>query len=245
MKTRALNQLKTHSTLQEIISAHKSTESLLRSIGIQTETNEKKTLLQICTEKQWNEEELLSWLRKKTQYELSQNESEREDFSQLSNKELLKAVRIYRSRLTTQLNELEPEFHRVCKVHGNQYPIIKEMHWHLNKITEKLRFTFMTIDKTITPLLMSHSAENKEILDGDVKKYNRGVELLIQDQHQIVDHIQKINKMNSHPEKIEGVCATMKMVFNDMENLFAQVDTLYELLHNGVMPKLNRLINKS
>lgn len=245
MKTSTLNKLKTNSTFQEIISAHKSTESLLRSIGIQTETNEKKTLLQVCTEKQWNEEELLSWLRKQTQSELSQNESERKDFGRLSNKELLKAIRTFKSELTTQINELEPEFHRVCKVHGIQYPIIKEMHWHLNKIIEKLRYSFMTTDKTITPLFKSYSAGNKEILDGDVKKYNRGVELLIQDQHQIEDHIQKIEKMNSHPEKIEGVCATMKMVFKDMENLFLQVDTLFELLHNGVMPKLNSLINKS
>jgi len=245
MKTRALNQLKTHSTLQEIISAHKSTESLLHSIGIQTETNEKKTLLQICTEKQWNEEELLSWLRKKTQYELSQNESEREDFSQLSNKELLKAVRIYRSRLTTQLNELEPEFHRVCKVHGNQYPIIKEIHWHLNKISEKVRFMLMTADKTITPLMKYYNAGSKEILDGDVKKYNRGVELLIQDQHQISDHIQKINEINSHPDTVEGACSTIRTVFKDMEDLFSKIDLTFRLMREGVIPKLDQVINQS
>jgi len=245
MKTRALNQLKTHSTLQEIISAHKSTESLLHSIGIQTEMNRKKTLLQICTEKQWNEEELLNWLRKHTQNDKKQSSSEKVDFGRLSNRKLLQAFRDFKSELTTQINDLEPDFHRVCKVHGIQYPIIKEIHWHLNKISEKVRFMLMTADKTITPLMKYYNAGSKEILDGDVKKYNRGVELLIQDQHQISDHIQKINEINSHPDTVEGACSTIRTVFKDMEDLFSKIDLTFRLMREGVIPKLDQVINQS
>ncbi|WP_069131213.1 hypothetical protein [Rhodohalobacter halophilus] len=245
MKTRALHQLKTHSTLQEIISAHETTEDLLRSIGIQTELNENKTLLQICSEKQWNEEELLKWLRKQARTDKNQYQNQEKDYKIRSPKELETTLRGYEKDLIKQCRDLESNFHRVCKVHGIQYPIIKKMHWHLNEIIQKIQLIFMMLNKTINPLLTSIQASNSAILDRDAKNYNRTIELIVQDEHQITDHIQKINEINSHPERVEGVCATMKTVFQDMENFFSQTDALFRLLRTGIIPKLNREINKN
>lgn len=243
MESPALNRIKTTSTLQEIISANEQTEALLQSIGISTEFYQEKSLLQICVEKQWNEKELLNWLRKKTDSRGEKKRSEEVNFSELNRKQLFHHYNQFQKRLIPQLKSLQSDFDRVCKVHGIQYPIIKEMHWHLEKISEKIRFVLMMTDKTIKPLLNSSDNGSDSILYGEAKKYKKSVKLVVQDQHQVASHIQKIEKLNSHPDKIEGVCGTMKTVFQDMKDLFSEIENLFELLRNGVIPKLNRAFN--
>jgi iron-sulfur cluster repair protein YtfE (RIC family) len=243
METPTFNNLKTTSTLQEFISANKQTEFLLQSIGIPTDSYQEKSLLQICIEKKWNEKELLSWLRKQTSRRQEKRETESIDFNELDRKQLLQFYKKIRNRLNRIVNEFELDFHRVCKVHGVQYPILKEMHWHLDKISEKVRYDLMMTDKTITPLLKSSNTESNSILYGEAKKYERSINLVVQDQHQIANHIQKIEKMNPHPDGVEGSCGTIKTAFQDMNELFSEIDTYFELLRNGIIPKLNQAIN--
>lgn len=245
MESATLNRLRPTSTLQEIISANEQTEILLQSIGIPTESYQDKTLLQICIEKQWNEKELLTWLRKKAVIHEEKIKTKKDNFSQLGQKQLSKTYKRMKDRLHQQLNETDAGFHRICKVHGIQYPVIKEMHWHLQKISEKVRFLLMMTDKSIEPLLSSSSNGSNTILYGESLKFERTVELIVQDQHQIAAHIQKIEDMNSHPDKIEGACGTMKTVFQDMIELFTEVDTFFELLRNGVIPTLNEAMNRN
>lgn len=244
METPTLNNLKATSTLQEFISANKQTEFLLQSIGIPTDSYQEKTLLQICIEKKWNEKELLSWLRKQASRHQKKKETENFDLNELNRKQLLQYYNKISNRLNRIINEFELDFHRVCKVHGVQYPILKEMHWHLKKISEKVRFDLMMTDKTITPLLKSSNTGSNSILYGEAKKYERSINLVVQDQHQIASHIQKIEKMNPHPDDIEGSCGTMKTAFQDMNEFFSEIDTYFELLRNGIIPKLNQAINK-
>ena len=244
MESPALNRLKPTSTIQEILSANNRTEGLLQSIGISTELNLDKTLLKICVEKKWNENELLTWLRKQASRYDEKIETETIDFSNLNRKQLIKYCEQIKNRLTQQIYEIESDFYRVCKVHGIQYPIIKEMHWHLEKISEKVRFILMLTDITIKPLLKSSHNGSDSILYGEAKKFNRSVKLIIQDQHQVAGHIQKIKKINTNPDNIEGACGTLKTVFQDMYELFSEIETYFDLLISGVIPNLNEAINK-
>ncbi len=243
MESTTLNSIKTTSTLQEIISANKQTKFLLQSIGISTEFHQDKSLLQICVEKQWNEKELLKWLRKKTEDRGEQNSSEEVNFSKLNRKQLFEHYKQIQNRLTPQLNSLQSDFERICKVHGTQYPVLKEMHWHIDKIVEKVRFVSMMADKTIKPLLSSSNNGSDSILYGEAKKYKKSVKLVVQDQHQVAIHIQKIENMDSKPDKMESVCGTLKTAFKDMEDLFFEIETFFELLRNGVIPKINQAFN--
>jgi len=243
MESSTLNRIKTTSTLQEIISANEQTKSLLQSIGISTEFYQDKSLLQICVEKQWNEKELLKWLRKKTDNYGEKRRSEEVNFSELNRSQLFQHYNQFQKSLISQLNSLESDFHRIYKVHGIQYPIIKEIHRHLEKISEKVRFVLMMADKTIKPLLNSSSNGSDSILYGEAKKYKKSVKLVVQDQHQVASQIQKIEKINSHPEEIDGVCGTMKTVIQDMEDLFLEIENFFEFLRNGAIPKINQAFN--
>lgn len=244
MESPTLDRLRPTSTLQEIISANEQTEILLQSIGIPTKSYQDKTLLQICIEKQWNEKELLTWLQKKAVSHEENFKTEKINFSELSRKQLLKNYKNIKNRLHQHLNEIELDFHRICKVHGIQYPVIKDMHWHLEKISEKVRFVLMMTDKSIEPLLKSSDNGSNSILYGQSKKYKRTVKLIVQDQHQITGHIQNFEDMNSHPDEIEGACGTMKTVFQDVDELFSEIEIFFELLRNGVIPNLNEAMNR-
>lgn len=243
METPTLNDLKPTSTLQEFISANKQTENLLQSIGISTDTHQEKTLLQICIEKKWNEKELLAWLRKQTNRHQVSNKTEGVDLNELNRKQLLQYYNRIKNRLNQIITNFESDFDRVCKAHGVQYPILKEMYWHLKKILEKVRFVLMMAEKIIKPLLNSSSSGSDSILYGEAKKYKKSVKLIVQDQHKVAGHIQKIERLNSHPDQIEGACGTMKTVFQDMNDFFSEIENFFELLRNGVIPKINQAFN--
>jgi iron-sulfur cluster repair protein YtfE (RIC family) len=243
MESTTLNSIKTTSTLEEIISANKQTKSLLQSIGISTEIHQDKSLLQICVEKQWNEKELLKWLRKKTEGRKEQNSSEEVYFSKLNRKQLFEQYNQIQKKLIPQLSSLQTDFGRICKVHGIQYPVLKEMHWHIDKIIEKVRFISMMADKTIKPLLKSSNNGSDSILYGEAKKYKKSVKLVVQDQHQVASHIQQIDKLDPKPDTMEGICGTLKTVFKEMKELFFEIETFFELLRNGVIPTINQAFN--
>ena len=243
MDSTTLNSIKTTSTLQEIIAANKQTKSLLQSIGISTEFHKDKSLLQICVEKQWNEKELLKWLRKKSKDLGEQHNDKEVNFSKLNRRELFEHYNQIQKYISPQLSSLQSAFERMYKVHGIQYPVLKELNWHIDKIIEKVRFVLMMAEKTIKPLLNSSNNGSDSILYGEVKKYKKSVKLVVQDQHQVASHIQKIERMEFKPEKMERDCGTLKTVFKDMENLFLEIETYFGLLRNGVIPKINQAYN--
>lgn len=68
-----MNSIKTDSTIQkltpeatldQIISANSNAPHLLQSIGLDPSGQADKTLRQVCLEKQWNEVEMLEWIKK-------------------------------------------------------------------------------------------------------------------------------------------------------------------------------------
>lgn len=244
MSITSLDNLKTHSSLQQIISADEQIEPLLRSIGIKTEHYKEKTLLQLCSEKKWNEEELLSWLQKEAMSNDEQLEESNHKYSSLNHKQLLSNYKKLSRSLLQISDKLESDFHRVCKVHGIQYPVIKDIHWHLKMITEKTRFMLMLIDKNMSPLLMTSYSNSDSILDGTVRNFERAVKLVERDRLLIRKHIQKISEINSHPEKIEGACGTMRTAFRDLEKQFEFTELLIRLLEDGIIPTLGKEINK-
>jgi iron-sulfur cluster repair protein YtfE (RIC family) len=242
MEPSALSHLKTHATLKQIITAEGRAELLFRSIGIQPELNEDKTLLQVCAEKQLNEEELLAWLRKETGREC---EAGQKSYEKLSRSQLASLYRSISGCLKLQLEEVSEAYQRVCKVHGIQYPVLKQMHWHLGKITEKVRLVMMLADRHVMPMLNESNPGSSSVLYGKIRQYRRSVNLISQDQPAVATHIGKNSALNSHPEQIEGACSTIKIVMKDLDRLFFEIDTLFSLLQKGVIPNLDESINRT
>lgn len=60
---KTLTRLTPEATINKIISADQHAAELLASIGMNPEQHESQTLRSVCQQRQWNEEELLKWIK--------------------------------------------------------------------------------------------------------------------------------------------------------------------------------------
>src|SRR5690625_6643752 len=62
MKTKQKDVLTADTTLGQIFNRNSYAQELLRSIGFKPDGQTEKTLRQICSERQWSENEVLEWI---------------------------------------------------------------------------------------------------------------------------------------------------------------------------------------
>lgn len=80
---KALKNPTAEATINQIISSGKNAEKLLNSIGMKPEQFQDQTLRSVCQLRQWNEEEILNWIKKKhTESECTTHAPEKPDFNE-------------------------------------------------------------------------------------------------------------------------------------------------------------------
>src|SRR5665811_219645 len=78
-----LSKLTPEATINQIISSDQNAANLLNSIGMKPEQYQDQTLRSVCQQRQWNEEELLNWIKKNHQVTgCIKNDPEELDFNE-------------------------------------------------------------------------------------------------------------------------------------------------------------------
>ena len=140
MKT-GVNVLKltADATLHQIVEKNKQAPELLKSIGLNPERYAEKTLRQVCAEKQWNEMELLQWIK---QHEINANGTQKTEPEAGRDMELNELCRFLEKEMLSKITEavfpVRNQFPRVHKIHGIQYPWLKAISWDLDRLLNKL-----------------------------------------------------------------------------------------------------------
>ncbi len=227
-------------TIGEIVSVEKNAGALLSSIGLSHESHKAKTLRSVCQQKQWSEVEVMKWLKKNQENNGVQKSIKNEEKLPDLGDNLLKWCEYleqdFLTKNTELLDDINRDFPRVHKIHGNQYEWLKNMQWYLDKLEEKLNYYFYFQRNKLFPLLNELEDSKKKVLHGTITKINNGLKIIEEDQNKILDLIDTTEKKGQGLENPEGACSTLRILNYNVKTLFSSLRKQIELERQHIIP---------
>ena len=241
----SLNNLSPDATIGRIVSAEEKAGELLSSIGLTPGNHQSETLRSVCQQKQWNEVEVLQWL-KKNQHHNGQpapdTKGKQPDFGDNLNGWCHYLEEHFLAKNSALIDEISSNFQRVRKVHGNQYEWLKHVHWHLKRLEEKLNYYFNFQQHKFFPLLEELESSNKNILHGTIKKLHNGIEIIEEDQDEILDLVDTIEEKGEGFENPDGACSTLRILNYKIKQLFSSLRKQIAIEQEHVIPLVKRTL---
>jgi len=234
---KTLRKLTPEATINQIISSDQNAAKLLNSIGMNPEQHRDQTLRSVCQQRQWNEEELLKWIKKNhTAPECIKNAPEDPDFKKdLSHwsKWLSGSVQpCIRELLTTISRDLP----RVQLVHGNQYTWLKNVEWHFNTLNDHLNLYLSLENETLFPLANELNDRKESILYGKVRDLERALEILEADRPKIQEEMSKIREFSDSFKHPAGACSTLRIMNKNLADLSTQLERYFSIEQDHLFP---------
>ncbi|WP_142715704.1 hypothetical protein [Fodinibius sediminis] len=227
-------------TIGQIVSAEKNAGELLSSIGLSPKNHQSETLRSVCQQKKWSEVEVLKWLKKNQQHNGAQknakDKEEPPDFGKNLQKWCKYLEQHFLTRNTELLDDINRDFPRVHKIHGNQYEWLKNMQWYLDKLEEKLNYYFYFQRQKLFPLLESLKDPKKKVLHGTIKKVNSGIEIIEDDQNTILELIDAIEEKGQGLKNPEDACSTLRILNYNVKTLFSSLRKQIEIEREHLIP---------
>lgn len=251
MKTESTTQkLTPEATLDQIISVNSNAPHLLQSIGLDPNGHADKTLRQICSEKQWNEVELLKWIKKNPPAEQVQKNA---DSFKKKNRNMGTSVTEICNFLTTETlpvienlsSDVRNEYERVSQVHGMQYPWLNEAKWHVNELLNTLQYFIKFETETFYPLVTEFQERGERILDGSVQNLKRSLTVIKDDHSLIKQKMQQINKISNYFHFDESACSTIRILCSRLETFFDILTDHIEIEERKLLPGIEKKLDDS
>ncbi len=239
--SQTLSKLTPDSTLERIISVDRDAAQLLASIGLDISTNQDKTLREVCAQKQWSEIEVIQWIHKNHYLKhLGKDQSEPKEKT-IDQKNIADQCddleNNYHAYFREVLSNLTENFPRVCNIHGNQYPWLKQLQWHFDRFEDDLSFYLKFEQAKLFPLVRQlHKQGLYDVKDGLARSLERSVEILYEDHQKLNHQMEKLEEIGRGFELPEGSCATFHMLFKDLEKLIAKVRVYFKVEKKSVVP---------
>lgn len=237
--SQSLKGLSPDATIGQIITAENNAGSLLSSIGLNPENHESETLRSVCQQKKWSEVEVLKWLKKNQQNNSAHNRESEEglpDFGNDLNKWCRYLEKYFLTKNRKLLNEINSHFPRVHKIHGNQYEWLKNMHWHFQKLEEKLNYYFAFQRHKLFPLLQKLKDSKQNTLHGIITKTENGIHILKEDHNEILDLMKIVTQKGQEFKNPEGACSTLRILNYNLKTLFSSLRKQIKIEQDVLIP---------
>lgn len=241
-----LAEITPEATISQIIAADKRAGELLASIGLSLSKHENETLRSVCQQRQWSEAEVLKWVKKHSAS--VNNKTTDKGNNQVPDKnssltewvEFLEETFLYPNLALVE--ELEQNFPRIRKIHGNQYPWLKTMQWHFNKFKEVLRMYYEFERKKFFPLVRRLSNSNSNINHGTVQNLQKSFTIIQQDQQRLQRLMKTTRKKGNQFEHPVGACSTLRIQNENFLNLFSELNKQFGTESEQLIPQIKATI---
>jgi iron-sulfur cluster repair protein YtfE (RIC family) len=246
--TQKSTHLNPDTTLEQLITVDENIAELLASIGLNASQHQDKTLRQICTEKQWNEEEVVSWIRKNQYLDSVQSENRRDaDEELLKNKNLAELSDFledeYHVIIKELLSDIDRDFPRVCKIHGHQYPWLKQVHWQINSFFDDVMLYLQYEREKLFSYVRQLHQKESQVMDGLAQGLKHSLDVLSHDHKRLSDSMRSVEKSSKHFYVPEGSCATLRIVFQNIRELFDVLQRHFETEKKYLIPSLKQKLD--
>lgn len=235
-----LKRLTPEATINQIVSADRSAAKLLSSIGMNPEQFQDQTLRSACRQLQWNEEELLSWIKKHGDVTeciaIEPEKAKKDDVVTLSDQMLSFMQPCIHDRLT----DIARTMPRVQLVHGNQYTWLKDIEWHFNTMKENVERYLLLEKETLFPLAKELKKQEESILYGKAKNLKRAMDVLEDDRKIITKKMALIRNYSNGFQHPAGACSTFRMMNKNMADLGGQLTKYFEVEKKKLFPIIKK-----
>lgn len=200
--TKSIETITPGATLGQIMSADGQAEGLLKAIGLDPAGREDKTLQSVCSQHKWSEVEILKWLKKTCQDRNKQNTE----------------------GLINLLTKIEEVFPRVHRIHGNQYPWLKNMQEPLHNFTEIFNQYFTFIDEEFYPFAKNQSGPDKQAASQAASNTENISRVLQANQKELRDLMEEIRDKGNNFKNPPVACSTLRILNQNLEMLFDDLE---------------------
>lgn len=234
---KTLNKLTPEATINQIISSDENVAKLLNSIGMKPEQYQDQTLRSVCQQRQWNEEELLSWIKKNhTEPDCIKNVPEDPDFKEDLPHWCSWLSDSVQPCIRELLTDISRDLPRVQLVHGNQYTGLKNIEWHFKTLNHQLNLYLSLENETFFPLANELNDRQESILYGKVGDLKRALQILESDRPKIKKEMDKIREFSDGFKHPAGACTTLRIMYKDLEDLSTQLKRYFSIEQEKLFP---------
>lgn len=238
----SLSNLTPEATISEIINTDSEAGELLASIGLSLSEYEQETLRSVCQQRKWSEVEVLQWLKK---HGPTQNgETSDSHIPSVPDKDtsLVKwTTYLEESFLNPNqslLEELEENFPRIHKVHGNQYPWLKTMKWEFDRFREALGMYYTFEREKFFPLIgQLKNNSNNNLSHGTIQKLEKSFSVIERDQRRLRNLMRTIWEKGNQFENPGNACSTLRIQNKNFKILFSQLKKQFEVEEDQILPR--------
>ena len=233
-------------TLKNIKEHYPETTEHLQSIGIQcTPDNADLTLRAYCYEHQLDENEIVKWVKQRVNEE-GQTKTNIEDADDSESvKTYTKTLHKHEQQcrnLLRELNELVPE---VEKIHGIQYPQIKDIKQHFEIISDLMQKYYQFEKNRLLPALMK---VQKNTLAGAkygiVRDLQRTINILKEDQQSLIKHMQFIEKQCKQIHTNRIPCSKFRIMCNNFSLIFDELKEQFQFERKKIINPAETKLNE-
>ena len=237
----SLSKLTPEATISEIINADSEAGELLASIGLSLSKHKKDTLRSVCQQRKWSEVEVLQWLKKHSS--MSNGEASNNPVATVSDEDYtltkwtvyLEESFISPNRLL--LEELEENFPRIHKIHGNQYPWLKAMKREFGRFREALGMYYAFEREKFFPLVRRlKNNSNNNLSHGTIQKLEKSFSVVERDQRRLRNLMKTIRKKGNQFENPGNACSTLRIQNKNFKILFSHLGKQFELEIDQILP---------
>jgi len=248
----SLKKLTPDATLAQILMADKDAAHLLTSIGLDPSAHMEETLRAVCSQRQWSEVEVMKWLKNKHASGISNSKengiSAESDFGDDVHKWTKHLEQNFHDGNLELLKDIEDRFPKVKKIHGNQYPQLKNIEWHLDKFSQDYQLYLKFESMKFFPLVERLKEQSKKPLDGFLRKLNRCLDIIEEDQERLAAQMETIREKGGGFKNPTGTCSTLRILNHSFEQLEEGLEEQFQIEKEHIVPlvqrKLDALVNK-
>ena len=236
-RDKPLRMLTTKDTIDQIVSCDGNAAHLLNSIGLNPDHYQGRSLQSVCFELQWNEEELLSWIKKHySEAECPTNHQEEPDCDD----DIVTWCNWLEDSLNLCIcslaNDIARDLPWVHQIHGNQYTGLKSIAWQFNSLKKHLERYLALEKETLFPLAKELNFQKESILYGKARKLERSMDVLDEDRPKIAGAMKKLRDISdgfSHPA---GSCTTLRITNKNLSDLDRQLNGYFRVEEEQLWP---------
>ncbi|HBQ59054.1 MAG TPA: hypothetical protein DD671_05365 [Balneolaceae bacterium] len=227
-------------TVSELLEQESRATDVLKNLGLPIKGNEDKSVMEVCTAQQKNEDEVLEALLKLGNGKGFEYPPGIFGWSpELVVKYLEEEHHSYTRSLVEDATGFE---HRACDVHGTQYPELNQVRWYFEKLKEKLEFHLKFQEEKFFPAVLKLFAHNGEPRDGLVKSLKKQIALIQKDQEEIEYQIGRIAELTDNFTPPSEACTTFRLLYTTLKNLKDDLEKHHFLeeqyLISGIEPEI-------
>ncbi len=241
----SLSELTPEATISQIIEANDQAGQLLASIGLSVSEHKTETLRSVCQQRKWSEAEVLQWVKKQILSTNGKSESQIPHTSPDTNDSLTKWTQYLEEELISPnlsiLDELKNSVPRIHKIHGNQYPWLKNMQWHFKEFDEMLGMYYQFERKKLFPLVSRFSNEkNSSVNHGIVQKLEKSFGIIERDQDRLMQQMATIREKGNQFENPANACSTLRIQNKNFRILFSNLKDQFDIEYHRFIPRIKK-----